>query len=393
MSSLRPSEDPSEDLTSLLDLDMPMATPNPPSPAPTTEQPDIQHAPQPRCHVGVSRSEGDLFDSRPLPAQPSIRARIQEDAAMRLLDTNLSSRDPLSKFTRAIMPTVHDASPTSIYDHIDDAMLKSWEKIPGKKVLVQPFDDIVTNAAKHEFLRLRILSAVNEITQAEHVRVSAPILLKKDESPPPMSLTPTAFLVCNITASHVHSLLERYVWASSSIAFRVIRTDPPPPNYLFTIKGLGTMYKDDVREIVQSVWNDEETTAFLTSIVDNAPLVERRTLSSSLRIFITSLEIERLDIKECGDTLAPHYNILANGPAIPNDNIWSRVRSFLSKRTYMDVLIGIGTTDIAPYKCTLCHAVSHPRGLCLFPSVKGWNSPIYQSPVRAERTRGTGPRL
>ena len=312
---------------------------------------------------------------------------------MCLLDTNLSSRDLLSKFTRAIMPTVHDASPTSIYDHINDPMLKSWEKIPGEKVLVQPFDEIVTNAAKHEFLRLRILSAVNEITQAEHVRISALILLKKDESPPPTSLTPTAFLVCNITASHVRTLLERYVWAFSSIAFHVIRTDPPPPNYLFTIKGLGTMYKDDVHEIVQSVWQDEETTAFLTSIVDNAPLADRRGLSSSLRNFIISLEIERLDIKECGDTLAPRYNILADGPAIPNDNIWSHVRSFLSKRMYMDVLIGIGTTDIAPYKCTLCHAVTHPRGLCPFPSVKGWNSPTYQPPNRAEHACGPGPRL
>ena len=393
MSSLRPSEDPSEDLTSLLDLDLPMKSLDPPSPAPTMEPLDNHRVPQPSRTVAISRSEGDIFDTRPLPSQSSIRARIQEDAAMRLLDTSTTSRDPLSKFTRATMPVVHDASPTSIYDHIDDPMLKSWEKSPGEKVLVQPFDEISTNATKHEFLRLRILSAVNEITQAEHVRVSAPLLLQKDESPPHTSITPTAFLVCNITTAHMTTLLNRYVWASPSIAFRVIRTDPPPPNYLFTIKGLGTKFINDVREIVHAVWHDGETTAFLSSIVNDAPLADRRNLSTSLRVFIDSLDIERLDVKERGDTLAPRYNILANGPAIPNDNTWSRVRSFLSKRTYMDFLIGIGTTDIAPYKCTLCHGVTHPRGLCPFPSVKGWNTPIYQPTNRADRARGPGPRL
>ena len=368
---------------------------NPPSPAPTTEQIEDQNAycAQPRRPIAVSCSEGNIFEARPLPAQSSIRARIQEDAAMRLLDTNTSSRNPLSKYTSATMPSVHDASPTSIYDHIEDSMLKSWERSPGEKVLVQPFDEFVTNAVNHESLRIRILSAVTDITQANHVRVSAPLLLKKDDEVPPKHLTPTAFLVCNLAPSHVKSLLDRYVWTSTSIAFRVIPTDPPRPNYLFTIKGLGTTLEEDVRDMVQTVWHDEDSLTFLTSIANETPLVDRREVASSLGSFIDSLKVERLDIKERGDTHAPRYNILANGATIANDNTWSRIRFFLANRAYVDFLIGIGTTEISPYKCTLCHGVTHPRGLCPFPEIKGWNAPIYQSPGRADRGRGLGPRI
>ena len=261
------------------------------------------HTPQPPCPITISHSEGDIFDTRLFPSQSSIHARIQEDTAMCLLDTTISSHDPLSKFTRASMPMVHDASPTSIYDHIDDPMLKSWEKSPGKKVLIQPFNEVVTNATKHEFLHLRILSAVNEITQAERVQVSAPLLLQKDETPPHASHTPTAFLVCNITAPHMNTLLEHYVWASSSITFRVICMDPPLPNYLFTIKGLSIKFINDIHKIVHYVWHDKETTAFLSSIINNAPLADCHNLSASLCIFIDSLKIECLDIKEHGDTL------------------------------------------------------------------------------------------
>ena len=272
-------------------------------------------------------------------------------------------------------------------------MLRQWELSPGEKVLVQPFDEIVTSALNHEFLRLRILSAVTDITQANHVRVSAPLLLKKSNDAPPKHLTPTAFLVCNLTPSHVKTLLDRYVWTSTSIAFRVIPTDPPRPNYLFTIKGLGTTLIDDVRDMVQTVWHDEETVTFLTLIANETPLADRHKITSSLQSFIDSLDIERLDVKERGDTLAPRYNILANGSTIVNDNTWSCIRSFLANRPYVDFLIGIGTTEVSPYKCILCHSVSHPRGLCPFPDIKGWNAPIYQTSNRMDRGRGLGPRI
>lgn len=394
MSSLRPSEDPSEDLTSLLDPDAPMDNLNPPSPAPTADDVDVQRATQShlRRPVVLSRSEGDIFVARPPSVRSSILARVEEDAAMRLLDANSSSRDPLHKYTRSLMPLVHDASPTSVYDHINHKILATWDGSPGEKVLVQPFDEFVTNASNHEFLRLRILSAVKEITDAQQIRVSVPLLLEEYKSPPHKSRTPTVFLVCNLSEAQKNSLLDRYVWASSSIAFRVIRTDPPRPNFLFAIKGLGTTLEDDVREMVQSVWRDDITSSFLSSIVDATPLPDRRNITSALQNLTDSLAIKRLDIKERGDTLAPRFNIFADGSSIPDDNTWSKIRSFLAKRSYADILIGFGTTEIAPYKCSLCHGITHPRGLCPFPSVTGWNIPIYQVSNRSERGRAQGPR-
>ena len=392
-SSLRLSEDPSEDLTSLLGPDASMVNLNPLSPAPTTEDVDDQLTPPTlqRRPMVLSRSEGDISVPRP-SACSSILARVEEDAAMRLLDANTTSRDPLHKYTRALMPQVHDASPTSVYDYINHAILATWDESPGEKVLVQPFDDFVTVPANHEFLRLRILSAVKEITDAQQIRVSVPLLLEEYKSPPHKYCTPTVFLICKLSETQKNILLDRYVWASSSIAFRVIRTDPPHPNFLFSVKGLGTTLEDDVRGMIQSVWHDSTTTLFLSSIVDATPLPDRRKVSSALRNLIDSLRIERLDVKERGDTLAPRFNIFADGSPIPDVNTWSKIRSFLAKRSYADILIGFGTTEIAPYKCTLCHGITHPRGLCPFPSVVGWNPPIYQVSNRSERGRGQGPR-
>lgn len=395
MSSLRPSEDPSEDLSLLLDQDTPMENPIPLSPAPTVEDANDQLVPpaHPRRPMVLSRSEGDIFIAKPPSARPSILARVEEDAAMRMLDANTSSRDPLHKYTRAPMPQVHDASPTSVYDYVNHEILTTWDDSPGEKVLVQPFDDFVTNAPNHEFLRLRILSAVKEITDAQQIRVSVPLLLDEYRSPPHKARTPTVFLVCRLSETQKKTLLDRYVWASASIAFRVIRTDPPHPNFLFSIKGLGTTLEDDVQGMVRSVWRDDTTSLFLSSIVDATPLPERRNMSSALQILIDSLRVERLDIKERGDTLAPRFNIFADGSTIPDDNTWSKVRSFLAKRSYADILIGFGTTEISPYKCSLCHGITHPRGLCPFLSVAGWNMPIYQVSNRMERSRGQGPRV
>ena len=98
-------------------------------------------------------------------------------------------------------------------------MLKEWEQSPGKKVLVQPFDEFVTNALNHEFLCLHILSAVTDITQANHVQVSAPLLLKNTDEAPLKQLTPTTFLVCNLAPSHMKTLLDCYIWTSTLIAF------------------------------------------------------------------------------------------------------------------------------------------------------------------------------
>ena len=377
----RPSEAPTEDLTLLLAQDVSMFNDSPPSPDPITEPTAnlFTQFSQPCRPLAISRSEGNISNAGLQPNPSSIRMRVEENAALRSQDPNGTPRSALDKYTKANMPMVHDAFPTALYENIDFQLLDTWEKCPGEKLLIQPFDKVADTIKYHGDVRSSIMSAINEITQAVNFSVSVPL--------PNGKQTPTTFLAYNLSQDHQKILLERYVWASSAITFRVMPTDPPCPNFMFTIKDLGTMVNDDVRVIVQNVWKDNETNAFLSNIVNSVPLTKRRSLATAIQNFIDSLSIIRLDTKRRGSALRPHFNVFAKGTLIGDDKTWTQIRSFLANRTYADKLLGFGTTKITPFHCTICHGVDHPRGLCPFPTIEGWNGPLHQSTNRNDRDR------
>ena len=332
------------------------------SPAPTEDIFTQPHRP-----IAVSRSEGNMFVPGPNTGNSSIRARVAMGETMRMQRNAGTSRNPLEKYTKATMPMIHDAIPTALYDNIDPDLLDVWDASPGEKVLISPFDNIANELSKHDAVRDLILSAVTDITKANHFSVSTPI--------PCGEQIPTTFLVYNLSQPQKEALLERYVWASTPITFRATPTDPPCPNFLFSIKGLGTMITKDVHDMVHAIWHDNKTTSFITNLINSAPLTDRRQLTTDLQNFIDSLHVIRLDTKGRGNTLAPHFRVFSEGSIIKVDDIWSQIRTFLADRTYTDYLIGRGIVKVSPYKCTLCHGVDHPRGLCPFPTIKGWNGP------------------
>ena len=377
MSSAHPSEAPT-DLSSLLAPDVPMNAPPTSLPVRDLASDVFTQPPRP---LTISRSEGNIAIPATNAYMSSIRARVEESAARRRLESNGPSRNPLEKYTKVILPTtrVHDPFPTALYDNIDFQLLSDWESCEGEKVLIHTFDNIAVDIQDHATVRNTILSAVEDITQADHISVSAPVPIGKP--------IPTTFLVYGLTPTQQKTLLDRYVWSSASITFRVMPTDLLCPDFLFSIKQLGTNVTNYVQEIVRAVWNDEDTFTFLSGITDTVPLTERRQMTTALQSFIDSLRVEHLDIKVSGGAASPHFNIFAKGSTIRNDSTWSEIRAFLANRSYGNNLIGYGITKTSPYKCTLCHGVDHPRGLCPFPSTQGWNGPVQQSNNRGDRGR------
>ena len=132
------------------------------------------------------------------------------------LESNITFCNPLYKYTKGPMPLVHDASPTSIYNHIKLSLLGNWDICLGEEVLIQPFDKFAIDPTQHEFLHSCILSTVGEITQAKHFCIAAPILSKPH---PDKSCTPTIFLIYNVAESHKKLLLDCYIWSSAAITF------------------------------------------------------------------------------------------------------------------------------------------------------------------------------
>ena len=93
----------------------------------------------------------------------------------------------------------------------------------------------------------------------------------------------------------------------------------------------------------------------------------------AIHSFLRSIWIECLDTKDSGDSSNLRYNIYANGTFIPKDDLWMKLCHYLASCPYFLYLQGKGTTEIALYNCGICHSVDHPRGLCPFPKIEGWN--------------------
>jgi hypothetical protein len=92
---------------------------------------------------------------------------------------------------------------------------------------------------------------------------------------------------------------------------------------------------------------------------------------------ICSLQVTLLNIKDKSSALKPHFNVYINGKSTKNKELWANLQTFLANKKYSLPLQGTRMVAKASFTCGACHGVDHPRGLCLFPKVKGWNGPLH----------------
>ncbi|KAH9025096.1 hypothetical protein EDB85DRAFT_1894024 [Lactarius pseudohatsudake] len=86
-----------------------------------------------------------------------------------------------------------------------------------------------------------------------------------------------------------------------------------------------------------------------------------------------SVTVQHLDIRSGGGREDPHFNVYANGELIEDDETWLELRDHLRSRPYKSPLYGHGKAKREEFTCSLCHGRDHPRGLCKFPQIPGWN--------------------
>lgn len=340
------------------------------------------------------------FEGRiPIPRAPSPPPRPQsfstqapkETAAERNNYTTdkIPRQDSLKKYTEATMPAIYDTTPYAPLRHMDLDLVDEWEKCPEGKLFAHPFDDGACKVDSHG-VKNKIFAAAIEITRSHRVAVSPP---RPSKAAIKAGGIPTCFLIYHLTEDEKQFLLERGVWSSHHITFRVTSFYPPCPDFLFSIKGYATTDTDIVRRIVHSVWHDDATETFINSIVEDFPQGKLANASQAISRFIDSMRVKLLPVKESGNILAPRFNVYANGSLITQEAVWKRLRNYLAGRIYASLLLDTGTTEVAPYLCGICHSVDHPRGLCPFPDIEGWNGPNGPRRRRTiESARARGPR-
>ncbi|KAN0112050.1 hypothetical protein V8E52_007967, partial [Russula decolorans] len=91
-----------------------------------------------------------------------------------------------------------------------------------------------------------------------------------------------------------------------------------------------------------------------------------------------------------GNIPAPRFRVYASGDTIDEDSTWCRLRNYFASRDYKVKFQNPGTNLIPERPCTLCHSADHPRGLCPFPSLTGWNGPTWkeEQPLTNPERRG-----
>ncbi|KAH8977775.1 hypothetical protein EDB86DRAFT_2837340 [Lactarius hatsudake] len=284
------------------------------------------------------------------------------------------AKNTLDKYTPGPMPLVQDAHPTAPFDNIDRKLVEEWDDHLGAKLIAVPFDTKAKDTDAHDFIHARILTAVAEITNAQEASVAAPRPKKntgKSNRPP----NSASFLIYNITAEQADLLLHRRVWSSRAITFRVTPFAPTCPTFLFTLRGFITTTPKDVFPIIKGVWKNDKTKDFAMTLANAIPENKKERVASKIDHLLCMMNIARLNIKEAGNTLNPRFNVYADSSHISHDEIWRRLRAFLITQPYASSMQGQATPQHTPYVCTCCHGNDHPRGLCPFPSVTGWNGP------------------
>ena len=271
------------------------------------------------------------------------------------------------------MPPIQDAGPTSLFNHIDLAILKEWDDRPGGKVLAIPFNMDIKTIETHNLFRSKILTAVTEIITTQEASIAAP---KPSTDTVSKSKTPTSFLIYNITQEQATFLLERKVWSSRAITFQVAPFEFTCPSFLFAIKELSTLQPKDVYPIVKTILESEATRVFVETLINDTPDDEKEKTVHDICLLLSSMSLERLDIKEVGNNLCPRFNVYADFNNFTKDKIWECLRTFLREAIYISPMEALPAATVKiPFICMCCHSVDHPRGLCPFPSLPGWNGP------------------
>jgi hypothetical protein len=285
----------------------------------------------------------------------------------------LLANNTLEGWMRGPFPPIHDANPVAAFNNIDKAIISAWDDFPTHKLIAIPFGFDVRVHLKHGMITRGLLSAVVNITNSQHIGVSAPVL--EDRPIKNRNRTPIAFLVHGLSKDHYIMLLKQRIWVSTDISFRITTTKPSAPDLLFSITELSSLDTGRVHEMVLTIWSRNATIIAIHDIVESFHR-DDPSPRPNFRSFLATLKVDCLLIKEKGGRLNPIYNVYANNKYFQNHKLWSQVRSHLAGLTYASGMVGNGLVKTALFHCNVCHGVDHPRGLCAFLKINGWKGPL-----------------
>lgn len=333
-------------------------------------------------------------DPPPPGPQPQVNApsHLQAHLAMASENRRNLSNQPQSPHPGAFpihtpkpidgFPKTHMRHSAQLFDDLDYASATQWDMaVPEPKLLVQIFDLNLNKAtletvqtATHNIRRV-ITGIAYELQDASAAKIAPP------SRAPDASAAPVTFLLYGISHALQTILMNTKVWATPEVSFEVFRFAPEFPTFLFALTGFVDAASPEAYSIILKTWNTDKMYDEYTGIITKDPEFpteaslehQSQWLVNTFHKLLDSLQVVVLELKLSGNIPAPRFHIFAQ---IPTDHpkTWHDLRNLLEMSPYIDPLHGMAARA-ALRPCSLCHCISHPRGLCPFPEIDGWLGP------------------
>ncbi|KAL6299922.1 hypothetical protein BKA93DRAFT_753069 [Sparassis latifolia] len=273
-------------------------------------------------------------------------------------------------------PFIFTDRPQSFWEGLSLTQYEQWCTFNENCVAIVTFgataNDLCTN--------FPVMSSIVAIIKRKHPTVNVQL-------GPPRAATenqnsghpPRAFLCFNMMDELKQAFLTQYMYSTLEISFYCVDTRWTIPNFICSVSGFMFSVSNSFLAEVRARLESEETLRNLIQIIgqENIPRAQRT---------IASFRLTVLDIKRRGSNLTPVVNIYCEPPMdiLP---IWIVWRNYIYNLKFETSLLGTGTGTQNWY-CTICHAFDHPRGLCPFPDILGWNGPLHRN---SQEDDATGP--
>lgn len=280
--------------------------------------------------------------------------------------------------------------------NLSPATVIAWRAIITPKFFVRFFGyDGKDSATKHSGLVLKLQKSLEII--ASHVGTSAATLRISPPSEPalPKGDPPSTFLVYGATQLLLRTVLDQRIWSVPQVSFETypFESNVIPPIILCLA---GYICPDDntVVNTVKSAWLQPLAKTQLVEILLTFDSVsfsgaEAPKLAwAAIQKMIDSVRSELLDFRSPGGAPSPRWNIYVTSPTT-RIAAWPKLQEYMYELTYPSILSGTGIPR-SLFVCTLCHSSNHPRGLCPFPDIQGWNGPQHAERNNDSTTREFG---
>ncbi|KAF7795101.1 hypothetical protein EIP86_011105 [Pleurotus ostreatoroseus] len=264
-------------------------------------------------------------------------------------------------------PVVHwaDVAAPHLGQTVDQAL--AWEGHEGPKITVL----IAGHSPLDGTIHPPLLHLVNLATQEIHAflgtttcRLCAPI-----------PQNPVTRLNCEPYAMFARDLSgDEYVLSTATITLFFFRFGFSIPRFLGFITGYTTRDENEVYTIVRA-FLDRHLPEIMHIVNDNPLVSQAIVLQPIADRIVSSLRVSFLDVRGPQGVPTPHFRVYLDLP-VDNHASFTAIRNIFLQGPWNDSFAGVGRFNVVyGSTCGLCHGSDHPRGLCPFLAVPGWQGP------------------